>query len=40
MSPVISSIYYLAIDLPGTIWRAVKNFFENSLGKWWYSHYR
>ncbi len=39
MLTVISSVYYLAIKFPGAIGRAVKNFFGNTLGNWWYSHY-
>ena len=39
MSPAISNIYYLVIELPSAIWRMTKNFFENSLTKWWNSHY-
>jgi hypothetical protein len=31
--------YHLVIDLPGNAWGMTKNFFENSLRKWWYSHY-
>ena len=35
----ISYTYYFVIDLPGATWRTLKNFFENSLRNWWYSHY-
>jgi hypothetical protein len=35
----ISNVYYLVIELPGNAWQTVKNFFKNSLRKWWYSHY-
>ena len=39
MSPGISNILYLVIELPGNVWRIRKSFFENSLRKWWHSHY-
>ena len=35
----IINVYYLVIDFPGASWRTLKNFFGDSLGKWWYSHY-
>ena len=35
----ILNVLYLAIELPGRVWRITKNFFENSLRKWWGSHY-
>jgi hypothetical protein len=40
MSTAISDICCLVIGLPGALWQAVRNFFGNSLGEWWYSHYR
>jgi hypothetical protein len=39
MSAVISNLYHLVIQLPGSVWRAMKNFVGNSLPKWWDSHY-
>jgi hypothetical protein len=39
MSPAVSNIYYLVIDLPGNVWLRTKNFFDNTLTTWWNSHY-
>jgi hypothetical protein len=39
MLTAISNTYYIVISLPGAIWRTVKNFVENTLRKWWNSHY-
>lgn len=35
----ILNVYYLVIQLPGNAWRITKDFFQNWLRKWWYSHY-
>jgi hypothetical protein len=40
MLTAISTICNVAMGLPGAIWQIVKNFFGNSLGNWWDSHYR
>ena len=40
MRAAIANIYYLVFDLRGNVWRITRNFFENSVTKWWYSHYR
>jgi hypothetical protein len=36
---VISDIYYMVIELPGTAWQTVKNFSGNSLRSWWHARY-
>jgi hypothetical protein len=39
MSAWMLNVYYLVIGLPGNACGMTKNFFENTLRKWWYSHY-
>jgi hypothetical protein len=35
----LAVIFRLVIALPGIAWEAARNFFQNSLRKWWRNHY-